>query len=441
MICAAAMLAGCSDGSLNLENETAAPTSASVMTEEKASEKAAEDNLEDAEIYIPKDKLGEGIIDEILREYIDKDTEAKLMSEKNSVKLEEAFKNIRINNSRFALPMMIMALPQGFSVKIDYDSKSKKFAEDFRYYSGELLTDGEMCAAVMVMMKENSEEKYGIILGITATMSSMCKWSFGDIKYSNDTEKLNECFGEPSAKMNLSSSLEGTAYVTQNGSVIIFYNAVNGITCMSLDIDSIVQNMLLTEYVPYDDFDGIPEIPELTGEPREIDWNKIFDDNCIIIGNEKCPAIMRIGDLPEDITLFDFDIGKEHYTNPDYFSDSYQLMYKDREIGLIGAFRKKDEKPEDAVINSWMFTGYSEYKFPAAVMDIPLSQDFEDVSKIFTPHKKDDGLIRFMGIAEKGSEKYMCTLNLTNFSVIFSVTPASVDVEAHESFLEKLNEQ
>ena len=177
-LCAAAMLAGCSGNNTDIGSETNISSETPAIAAENTSAKTAEDKSEtasdtadDTELYIPKDKLGEGIIDNILSEYISDSTDAKIMSDENAAKLEEAFRNIRINNSRFALPMMIMALPKGFSVKIDYDDKSEKITEDFCIYSGELYMDDEMCAYVTVMMREDSEEKYGIIFGITAAMS------------------------------------------------------------------------------------------------------------------------------------------------------------------------------------------------------------------------------------------------------------------------------
>ncbi|MCM1059384.1 MAG: hypothetical protein NC452_03730 [Eubacterium sp.] len=439
LLCSAAILAGCSGNA----GETAAAKADTfaetfVSARNGVSVELLGNVSTDNEPYIPKNKLGDDIINEFLSEYIDSGTEIKLMPEENAAKLDEAFKNIRINNSRFALPMMITALPQGFSAEIDYDSKSDKISEDFRFYSGDLYSDGELCAKIAVMMKDGSEEKYGIIFGITAAMSSMCKWSFGDIRYSNDTEKLNECFGEPSANAALSGALGAAAYVTANGNMIMFYDYVNGITCVSFDFENAVNNTSLAEYVPYDDFEGMPEIPEFTAESDNIDWNKVFDGDCIIIGNEKYPAVMRIGDLSEDITLFEYDI-KKHHTNPDYFADSYLLMYKDRELGLIGALRKKDEKPEDAVVNFWMFMDYTKYKFPAAVMDMPLSRDFGDLLKIYPPNDENGDIHKHMGLAENNSEQYICTLISMSYTVILNVTPASVDSEAYESFLEKLN--
>lgn len=439
ILCAAAMLIGCKVGN-NAALNNLSETHSETRSETSVEISKAADNGE--ELYIPKNKLGDGIIDGILGEYISDIAETSVMSDQNAEKLEEAFRNIRINNSRFALPMMIAAVPQGFSVKIDYDSKSDEVAKDFCLYSGELYMGDEMCATVAVMMKNGAEEKYGILIGLTAVISGMCKWSFGDIEYSNDIEKIIECFGEPSAYANLNDITGGVSYVTENGSMIIFISELNGFICITLDTDDAIENTLLAEYVPYDDFDGIPEIPKLTGEARKIDWNMIFDEDCVTIGNEKYPTPMRIGDLGEDITLFDYGIDEEYSENSDYFSDSYILMYKGREIGMVSALRKKDEKRENAVISTWMFTEYPEYRFPEAVLGIPFSQELDEILDIYIPDEIKEGLLsRYYGIAEKDGETYMCTLVLMSSTVMLVISPVSANPDKYESFLERMNAQ
>ena len=446
LLCAAAMLAGCAK--MTAPENTADETSASVSAaSDAASEKAegteasetvtASDN--ETELYIPKEKLGEAMASELFAGLIPDNGEIKVLSEEDSEKLEEAFKNIRINNSRFALPMMIMALPEGFSVKLDPDSKGEEAVteDDFHMYMGELYWEDEMCADVAVILKDGAEEQYGIILGMAPLMSSTCKWSFGDIEYTNDIEKMTECFGEPSAQVDL-SGLNSTIYISGIGSTVIFFDEFNAVFCLTLNTDDTIKNMLLTESVPYDDFDGIPEIPEVTGEPREIDWNGIFDEDCVIIGNERYPALTPISELGEDIFLFNYSIGINYYKNEDYLRDSYLLMYKGREIGMVNAFRKADEPKENGVINSWVFINDSlpEY-LPAGMMGVPFSQDRASVGKVYTSYEQNDGssYLRYKGITEKDGENYMCTLLLTSAAYLI-VTPASVDPEAYESFLE-----
>lgn len=438
IICTAAMLAGCAKmiQPENIPEETSAVT-ASSTTSEKTEETA---EYEEAGIYIPKDKFGEAIADEFFEGFIPEGTEIKVMSDENSEKLEEAFKNIRINNSRFALPMMVMALPEGFSVKIDYDSKSEEAVteDSFYMYSGDLYMGDELCTPIAVILKDGEEEQYGIILGMTALISTDCKWSFGDIEYTNDTEKITGCFGEPSVHANF-SDINFMGYVSKTGSIVFFINDTNALLCLSLNTDDTIKNIFFNECVPYDDFDGIPEIPEVTGEPREIDWSAVFNDDCIIIGNDKYSALTPISELGKDIFLFDFNIGSEYEKNDEYLTDAYLLMYKGREIGLANALRKADEPQENGVIFSWVFMKDSLPEYvPAGMMGIPFSQDNASIEKIYAPYKKTEGkttdFLLYRGTAEKDGENYMCSLMLSS-SMFLTVTPASADPEGYENFL------
>ncbi|MCH5194096.1 MAG: hypothetical protein J1F11_09055 [Oscillospiraceae bacterium] len=441
LLCAAAMLAGCSGGTVPEEtsvnvNETLAVPNA--VSEKASKPKASEKSVaidEEAELYIPENMVGEAMLDELMASGMIFETELKVMSDENAEKLEEAFENIRINNSRFALPMMIMALPEGFAVKIDYKSKSSNAVTEDGYYlySGELYTDGEVCAHVFLILKDGAKEKYGIIIGFGTLMSSECKWSFDSIEYSNDAEKIIDCFGEPSFYAN-DDDMSIMAYVTNTGMTAMFIKEINAMMCFTFDVNSTINNSLLAEYVPYDDFDGIPDIPNVSGETRSIDWNSIFDDDCIIIGNDKYPALTRIGDLGDDIVLFDRDIGISYENNDNYLSDKYILMYKGREIGLINALRKKNEQPEDGIVSSWMLT---DVMFPAGVMGIPFWQSNSSISRVYIPDAENGSIIRYAGIAENDSESYMCTLaSMNNYMLMLSVTPASADPEGFKSFLD-----
>ena len=445
-LCAAAMLAGCSGGTkpeettVNVNETLAVPGAADASADvpEKTAETEAPEKSaiidEDAELYIPENMVGEAMLDELLASGMIFETELKVMSEDNAEKLEEVFENIRINNSRFALPMMILALPEGFSVKIDYDSKSSNAVTEDGYYlySGELYTGGEVCAHVFLILKDGAKEKYGIIIAFGTLMSSECKWSFGDIEYSNDTEKIIDCFGEPSFYAD-DDDMSIMAYVTNKGTTAMFINEINAMMCFTFDVDNTIKNSLLAEYVPYDDFDGIPDIPNVSGETRNIDWNGIFDSDCIVIGNDKYFALTRIGDLGGDIVLFDRDIGKSYAKNNDYLTDSYVLMYKSREIGLISALRKRDEQSEDGIITSWTFM---DAMFPVGIMGIPYLQSISSVSRIYIPDVKYGEMVRYEGAAEKDGENYMCNLALTNSTKILSVIPASADPDGYKTFLE-----
>ena len=441
-LCAAAMLAGCSGNNTDIGSETNISSETPAIAAENTSAKTAEDKSEtasdtadDTELYIPKDKLGEGIIDNILSEYISDSTDAKIMSDENAAKLEEAFRNIRINNSRFALPMMIKDIPQGFSIKLNKDEKEEIF-NNFSLYIGTLYMGDEKCAETLVILKDGAEEKYGIIISISLT-SEMCKWSVGDIELSYDYDKVMQSFGDPSS-YGSSDLLGAISYITKNNEYVSFFYGVNGVMCFSFNMKNIEKNARLAEYVPYDDYDGIPEIPELTGEPREIDWNRIFYEDCVVIGNEKLPAMARIGDLGDDFHLTEYLVGKPMFKNENYLKDEYTMMYKGRNIATVYALRKKNEPPEDAVILLWALD--NDITFPAAVMDMPLSQDFDEISKVYIPNgKESSSKYQYMGIAEKDGENYMCTIILGKSDMLFSTTPASVNLEEYKDFIERMN--
>lgn len=440
LLCAAVMLAGCTHNNTNVVDETNTYLETSVLAMENmyaqntaGKSKTSLKKTEDIETYIPKDYIGKYLVNLLSKQYFPNRSEINIMPEKNSARLAEALRNIRINNSRFALPLMIKDIPQGFSIKIDKDEKEEIF-NNFALYIGTLYMGDEKCAETIVILKDGAEEKYGIIISISLT-SEMCKWSVGDIELSYDYDKIMQSFGDPSS-YGSSDLLGAISYITKNNEYVSFFYGLNAVMCFSFNMNNIEKNARLVEYVPYDDFDRIPEIPELTGEPREIDWNRIFDEDCIVIGNEKLPAMVRIGDLGGDLHL----TGNIALKNENYSKDEYTMMYKGRDIARVYALRKKNEPPEDAVILLWVID--NDIKFPAAVMDMPLSQDFDEISKVYIPNTKEDNSeYQYMGIAEKDGEKYMCSIVLGKSDVFFSITPVSVNPEGYEIFLERMSKQ
>lgn len=445
LICAAVMLAGCSGNNANIGGETNFSSEAPVLAAKNMSAKTAEnksvsalDTADDTELYIPKDDIGENMINYLTSEFACEDAKTNIMPDENAKKLEEAIRNIRINNSRFALPLMIKDLPQGFSIEIA-DGKKEEIVDNFFLYMGTLFMGDERCAETLVILKDGAEEKYGIIVSISL-FSEKCKWSFGDIEFFYDYNIITQNFGDPLSYGAFSELLGIVCYVTKNNDYVGFYDGLYGVLCCSFNMDNIAENALLTEYVPYDDFDGIPEIPELTGDPREIDWSKIFDEDCIVIGNEKYPSLTRIGDMGEDFNIIQYTIGKDFSQDGSYLKDTYTMMYKGRIIGYISALRQKDEPLDDALIFGWSFA-LDQITFPTAVMNIPLSQDFNEISKIYKPNAQKDFGCRYMGIVETDKEEYMCTLSLISSLAFWSVTPVSADPEIYEDFLERMNAQ
>lgn len=444
LLCAAVMLAGCAHNNTNVGDETNVYLETSVLAMEnmyaqntESKSKTALKKTEDIETYIPKDYIGKYLVDLLSKQYFPNRSEINIMPDKNSARLAEALRNIRINNSRFALPLMIKDIPHGFSIKIDKDEKEEIF-NNFTLYMGTLYMGDEKCAETLVILKDGAEEKYGIIISISLT-SEMCKWSVGDIELSYDYDKIMQSFGDPSS-YGSSDLLGAISYITKNNEYVSFFYGLNAVMCFSFNMNNIEKNARLVEYVPYDDFDGIPKIPELTGEPREIDWNRIFDEDCVVIGNEKLPAMARIGDLGDDFLLTEYLVGKPLFKNENYLKDEYTMMYKGRNIATVYALREKNEQPEDAVILLWVID--NDIKFPAAVIDMPLSQDFDEISKVYIPNgKKSSSKYQYMGIAEKDGENYMCTIVLGKSDVLFSITPASVNPEEYKDFIERMNAQ
>lgn len=436
MICAAAILTGCSGYNVNIVDEitvsSEAPVAAAVnMSAKSAVSKPAADDIN---LYIPNDEICDNMVNNIISEYAYEYSEINVMSDENAAKLEKALQNIRINNSRFALPMMIKDLPKEFSIKINQDEK-EEIGGKFSLYMGTLFMGDERYTDALIILKDGADEKYGIIVGMSA-YSEMCKWSFGDIEFSYDNDKIIQCFGDPSSYSNHSDLLGALGYVTPNNDYVEFLIGLNGIMCFSFNMENITENGLLAEYAPYDDFDGIPEIPELTGEPREIDWNRIFDEDCIVIGNEKYPSLARIGDLGDDINIIEYSTGRDFSQDGNYLRDTYTIMYKGRTIGNIYAMRQSGEPLDDALIYSWSLT-LDQIPFPTAIMDIPLSQDFDEISKIYTPNAQNEKFYKYLKIAETDEEKYMCTFALMYPLAIWNVTPVSASPELYEKFLEQ----
>ncbi|MBQ8177233.1 MAG: hypothetical protein IJ035_09410 [Oscillospiraceae bacterium] len=438
ILLSAMLLTACGKDGASVEttvSETTAVITSEEVTTAETSKAAGEDVQIDEDI-IPQDEMGQSMLDYVLADYIDKDTDPVLLTGERAERLEEAFRNIRINNSRFALPMMINALPEGFTAEYDYSSETKDKESCFNFYSGELLYDGEMCANIYIIRRDGADEEDGIIFGLVA-MSSDCKWNFDAIEYSNDSEKIIECLGEPSCYTDMAEKLPIALYVSDIGSTVMFFEEVNSFIAVNCNFKNTLANVFFVESVPYDDFDNAIEIPELSGEPREFDFNMMFEDDCIIIGNDKYPVNVKLSDLSEDIKLFDYSTNKEYKENPDYIQDTYLFMYKGREVGLIGAIRKKDEEPEKADVVSWMFMSMSSYPFTASAMGVPLDKVLE-VKDFYTGYEEEpaeNGFYRYKGIAENEVDKFSCFIMMKDDLALINAIPYIADPERYDEFI------
>ena len=375
------------------------------------------------------------IISSFFGDYISNPDNVRIIEGEQSEALTEAFRNVYINNSRFAFPMLVGELPECFELG-DYSETSDIEYDGFYSYRAPLNYNGEYCATVYILQKEGTNKGYGIIYGLIA-MSSFCKWDFNGIVLTQDTEKIIDILGEPSSYENIGDTVPSILYFDEKGNMLLLPEQMNTLLCISTDILNAADNSAFVEYIPYDDFDNIPEVPELSGEPREIDWNMLFEDDCIIIGNDKYPANARISDLSDDIMLFEYSIDNENRENPDYTEDTYIAMYKGREFAMLSALRLDDEPIEDAVISSWTFTFIDSYLFPASVMGIPFYQTL-DVRNFFTGYNDSagyDDINIYKGVIERENMQYCCCLGLMSNTVHIYVIPRSANPEYYNELV------
>lgn len=434
ILLSAMLLTACGKKEASVETATSETTAVTTSVEVTAA-KAAEEEIQIDEEFVPKDEAGQKLVDEMLSEYVDDNVIPEILTGEYSEKLEEAVRNIRINNSRFALPLMIDALPEEFEVKYDKSSKTEYRDIGFNHYNGELFCEDELCATVSIICKDGADEKYGIIVGLIA-MSNQCKWNFDGIEFSNDRDKITEKFGEPTFTTDIVGAYDtdNLLYITDIGTTAIFWEEINAVFCMNFNFDNVIENASLVEYVPYDDFDDMIEIPELSGEPRDVDWNMVFDNNCVIIGNDRYPANAKISDLSEDISLLVFGLGSENRENSDYVKDSYIAMYKGREFAMVYALRPADEPAENATICSWGFTSIEFCPFPIGVISVSCHNTSE-AKTFYTGYEQNDSVCKYIGTAEKDGEEYLCKMVFTDYIVMLSVYPRTASPEAYDEFV------
>lgn len=375
-------------------------------------------------------------VDALFGGYVENTENIRVIEGEQSEKLVESLRNIHINNSRLALPMPVMSLPEGFTVD-NYSDGDAAGLDNFVMYDASLNYEGNFCANVYILQIKGTEKEYGVIFGMTA-MSNFCKWDLNGIGLTQDAEKMLEVLGEPSSVEAIGGMVMSTIYFDEKGNMILFPLIVNGMCVMSVDFSSILENGALAKYVPYDDFDNMPEIPELSGEPREIDWNMFCEDDCIVIGNEKYPVNVKISDLGEDVTLYEYSSGE--CENSDYIEDIYILMYKGREIAMVNAIRGKDEEPGDANMSTWTFTDLDNVPVTGSFCGISFRQDFSKVSEVYKNASGEPPIYKYEGFIEDDGEKYRCMITLGQSLVFVTMDPRSANPELYDKFANAQNE-
>ncbi|MGN0637050.1 MAG: hypothetical protein ACI4J0_01655 [Huintestinicola sp.] len=335
---------------------------------------------------------------------------AETMNAENSEKLRSAIHDIRINNSRIALPLMICDLPEGFSVI--YGDEYKLDGYDFSMFTGVLAFGESELGDVYIAHRRGVSEEEGVIIGMMIS-SGICKWSLGEAKNSN-LKTLENAFGKPSeTDTNLSDIGTTYFYVTDSGEMAVFDPKINRVFIFALNCTELEANKALCEYVPYDDFEGMTDLPPLAGEKAEFDEAAAFSEKGIVIGYFSCPANITVGELENtDISLvycetMPYEGVNVH--NPDsLIHDCYLVLYKGRYVGVCQSVRQEEESAENAPICFWRILDRESLPCDVSIVGIPASQTNESLEQCLSSDFGDEesGKLWAEGLYEADGELY-----------------------------------
>lgn len=353
------------------------------------------------------DNFGSDTVEKILGKKFGVSSET--MNAENSEKLRSAIHNIRINNSRIALPLMICDLPEGFSVI--YGDEYKLDDYGFSAFTGTLMSGESESGDVYIVRKNGVSEEDGVIIGMMVG-SDGCKWSLGEAENS-DIKMLENAFGNPSETDTDFSDI-GTAYiyVTDSGEVAIFDPKINRVFIFALNCTELEENKALCEYVPYDDFEGMTDLPPFTGEKAEFDEAAAFSDNAIVIGELSFPANSPVSYFDNtDISLVYYEsklyVGDYDNNDDSLIQDCYLVLYKGRYVGLCRSVRQ-EESAENAPICVWYMTDRESLPCDVSLAGIPASQTNESLEEClsFDYIDEENGDMGTEGIYEANGESY-----------------------------------
>ncbi|MGN0637051.1 MAG: hypothetical protein ACI4J0_01660 [Huintestinicola sp.] len=359
----------------------------------------------------------DNIDSETIREAVGEELESvTVMSAENSEKFRAAVSDIRINNSRIALPVLVSDLPEGFQVQYE---KGERLNEDYMYFDGELIFGGERIAmsdggavikggeklADLVLLKERrAGEAEGVIFSVTLS-SDKCKWSAGEADICSPSE-LERIFGTPSAEASSDENVPDLFYVSDSGEFARFMPAASSVMIASLDCTRLEENKALCKYVPYNDFDNMPDLPPLTGEPRRFEALSVLNDSAVTIGELSCAPYIPISELDGDISLIHRETAPIEDTES--VSDKYILLYKGRYFGSVTAMRKSHLPVGEGVIYAWFLNGREDIPCDASLAGIPVSADTQSIADHFENSElKDDGSLVMYEACELEGQKFL----------------------------------
>ncbi|MCL2052905.1 MAG: hypothetical protein FWG90_00475 [Oscillospiraceae bacterium] len=377
------------------------------------------------------------------------------LSPEFSAKFEEMSRSIYINNSRFALPMMVSDLPQGFTVALDeFNDDLEQGFDGMVTESTTLYFNDEQIGHAAIVRAEDETFEDGIIIGLVS-LPPYSKASIGELRGTPSVEEVKAVFGESVLEEIFDPWLIYMSVSKQNFGFLMFATNVGGFLVFNIEGDpgdyySIVekarQNAEFIEYHPYDDFDNMPLII-LSGEPRKLEWVNAPDN--IIIGDEKYPMVLKVKDLSDNFALTPFGVGKPFYGPNQEFAyidclrDNYIVTYMGRELGFLHAFRHKDELPENA-LGSFTFPNRKNLPFPAGILGIPVNADIGEVEKIYIPDSnREEGFrkLSYGGLLTDNGKEYFFNIFMLETTFSTRIIPLEIDPQAYENWLESLNEE
>lgn len=369
------------------------------------------------------------------------DESAEIISAENAEKLRSAFNDIRINNSRITLPLMVCDLPDGLIVRQqDVIGESSGYSISL----AEIGTEEQMYTTALIIKKSNLDSQFGVIAALILS-SQECSWSVGEIDRSFDGEFLESKWGKPSSGIPVvNEDYSDYTYMTEEGEAAIFMGSSNMAMLLSIDCSELKGDAELCSFSAFDKFTPDEPQPLLTVEKRDFDMSPAFEDDAVVIGKFKSKANALIGELGEDVILQPIR-SMEYSENYDYMEDRYYFYVFGRYVGILDAFRLKDEPMENAMICQWEFFVGNDVFDESSVMNIPFRQSDESLSEVYEPYSADFG-ITFCGITENSGRKYYIEYfrsggDYDDRFEILQVIPTDIGSFSYDMYLEKENEE
>lgn len=187
------------------------------------------------------------------------------------------------------------------------------------------------------------------------------------------------------------------------------------------------------------DVNACQDAPILSGASREPNWSMIFDENCVVIGDNSYPAYIKVSDLGSDIQLETVSIGRKSSDNPREINDYYVLYYHGYSACGVITSRTADVRPEDAYICTWTMNDVREVPVEKmGIMGLSACQSTSDVMKVYVPDEADDRAANYYGVTEADGERFSCILKHNpDFATMLTIIPEKITPGAYDYYVTK----